>query len=169
MGRLKVFWLILLAATAVAVLSAGTLAAYNQTMELSGTIRAARFVFNVNGSGEETQSLGVRELAPGGSPAAFDVVIDTRGAEVAMDVALNVSASGSDLPPGLSILVDGEPIGSSGTGSRTATYSGMKDSCRTVPIVVSWNATKDELLALYQNSRNFTLSLSASVTATQAE
>ena len=163
MGRLKAFWLILLAATAVAVLSAGTLAAYNKTVKETGTIRAARFVFKVNNSGEETQSLGVRELVPGGR-TTFNIGIDTAGTEVGLDVSLKVSASGSALPPGIQVWVDGESIGS--TGSCTKTYRGM-DSPRTVPVEVFWNTTPDELLAQYQDSQNFALSLSANVTATQ--
>ena len=164
MIRLKALWLILLTVSVAAVLSAGTLAAYNQTTELSGSIRAARFEFLVNGSGEETQSLGVRELVPGGRET-FDILIDTSGSEVGVDVALKVSASGSQLPPGIVVLVDGESIGS--TGSCTKKYPGVENP-RTVSVEVWWDATLDELMARYQDSQNFTLSLSASVTATQA-
>lgn len=163
-GKLKALWLILLAASVAAVLSAGTLAAYNQTMELSGTLRPARFVFKVNGSGEETQPLGVQELVPGGR-TTFDIKIDTSGSEVGVDVLLEVGAFGSALPPGIQVWVDGESIGA--TGSSTKTYRGL-DGSRTVPVEVFWNTTLEELLTQYQESQNFTLSLSASVTATQA-
>ena len=164
MGKLKALWLILLAASVAAVLSAGTLAAYTKTMELSGTTRAARFVFKVNGSGEETQSLGVRELVPGGR-TTFDIEIDTADSEVGVDVLLKVDASGSALPPGVQVRVDGESIGA--TGSSAKTYRGL-DGSRTVPVEVLWDITPEELLAQYQESQNFSLSLSASVTATQA-
>ena len=163
-GRLKALWLILLAASVAAVLSAGTLAAYTKTMEISGNIRAARFVFNVNDSGEETQSLGVRELVPGGR-TTIDIKIDTSGSEVGVDVLLEVGAFGSALPPGIQVWVDGESIGP--TGSSTKTYRGL-DGSRTVPVEVFWNTTPEELLTQYQESQNLTLSLSASVTATQA-
>jgi len=166
-GRLKAFWLVLLTMSVAAVLSAGTLAAYNQTFDLTGTIGAERMVFNVNGSGEESQSMGVRELWPGEN-TTFEIEIDSTGTEVALDVALKVTSSGSDLPPGLSVRVDGASVGDSGTGTCTATYSGMKGSSRTVPVVVSWNATPSQLKAQYGSSRDFNLSLLASVTATQA-
>jgi len=167
-GRLKALLLMLLAVSTAAVLSAGTLAAYNQTIDATGTVRSARMVFKVNGSGEETQSLGACELQPGGS-TTFDIVIDTAGTEVGLDVALKVNASGSELPPGLSVCVDGEPIGPSGTGSCTRTYPGMDGASRTVPVIVQWNATTDELMKLYEGSQNFKLDLSATVTATQAD
>ena len=167
MGRYKAFWLVLLTVSVAAVLSAGTLAAYNQTFELAGTISAARMVFNINGSGEESQSIGVRELQPGLS-TTFDIEIDTEGTEVPLDVALKVTSSGSDLPPSISVCVDGTSVSDSGTGTCTAAYSGMNGSSRTVPVVVSWNATPDQLKTQYGSSRDFNLSLLATVTATQA-
>ncbi len=167
MGRLKGFWIVLLTMSVAAVLSAGTLAAYNKTIELNSTITSARMVFKVNGIGDETQSLGVRELRPGES-TTYNIVIDTVGTEVALDVQLKVTSSGSDLPPGLSVRVDGTSVGPSGTGTCTATYSGMEGSSRTVPVVVSWSATVDQLKTQYGSSRNFTLDLASTVTATQA-
>jgi len=167
MGRNKALWLVLLSAAVVAVLSAGTLAAYNRTIDLSGLITASKMVFQVNGSGEETQSLGVREIEPGGS-TTFDIVIDTAGTEVAMDVALSVTAAGTDLPPGLSVRVDGSSLGSSGTGTWSGEYANMMGTSRTVPVVVSWDATADQLKGVYSESRNFTLSLEATVVAAMA-
>lgn len=166
MGRLKALLLILLAVSVVAVLSAGTLAAYNRTIHESGTIRAARMVFDVNGSGKETQALEARTLRLGDS-TTYEIKIDTKGSEVAMDVDLMVNASGRDLPPGVSVRVDGDPVDLSG-GSHSVRYPGVKDAAFTVPVEVSWNAAPEELAALYEDSRNFTLSLSATVTATQA-
>ncbi|NLF27270.1 MAG: hypothetical protein GX592_05175 [Clostridiales bacterium] len=167
MGRLKKFWLVLLSASVVAVLSVGTLAAYNATIQLNGGISAARMAFVVNGSGEETQTLGMRELSPGES-TTYNIVVDTSGTEVAMDVALDITASGSDLPPGLSVRVDGAPVGSAGTGTAAAVYENMSGATRTVPIVVSWSATPDQLKSQYPQSRSFALFLSVTATATQA-
>ena len=50
-----------------------------------------------------------------------------------------------------------------------APYPGMDGASRKVPVVVQWNATTDELMKLYEDSRNFKLDLSATVTATQAD
>lgn len=159
MDRLKALLLMLLAVLVVAVLTTGTLAAYNRTIDQSGSIHAAKMVFKVNHSGEETQPLGDLELRPGDSKP-FDIEIDTEGTEVGLDVALKLDLSGSEIPPGLSVSVDG-------TGSNTATFS-MKGTSRKVPVVVSWNAKPDDLVKLYDGSRDFNLDLSATVTATQA-
>lgn len=167
MGRYKAFWLVLLAASIAALLSAGTLAAYNKSTELNSTITSARMVFIVNGSGEETQSMGAREIWPGES-TTFEIEIDTTGTEVAFDVTLKMTSSGSDLPPGLSVLVDGTPLETPGTGNYTAIYLGMKGLSRTVTVVVSWDATADQLKTQYGSSRDFMLSLSATVNAAQA-
>jgi len=166
-GRVKAFWLVLLSLAVAAVLSAGTLAAYSATDLLTGSIQAKVMVFQINGSGEQTQSLGTASLKPGES-TSFSIVINTSGTEVALNVALSVTASGSNLPPGLSVTVDGTSVGASGTGTYQATFNGMEGSSRTVPVAVAWNATKEQLKALYNKSTTFTLSLSATATATQA-
>jgi hypothetical protein len=165
-GRLKAFWLILLAATTVAVLSAGTLAAYNQKIDMTCAIRAAQMVFKVNGGGEETQPLGDFDLKPGDSKIC-PITIVTEGTEVALNVALKVNASGCDLPQGVLVKVDGEQIDPC-AGSRTITYPGMNGDSHTVSVEVLWNATMDELAKCYKESKNFKLNLSATVTATQA-
>ncbi len=72
MGRIKVFWLVLLSSRSPRFLSAGTLAAYQATSEMSATIVAGRMVFEVNGGGSETQSLGAAQIGPGGS-ASFPI------------------------------------------------------------------------------------------------
>ena len=160
MGRMKALLLMLLAVLVVAVLTTGTLAAYNRTIDQSGSIHAAKMVFKVNDSGEATQPLGNLELRPGENKP-FDIEINTEGSEVALDVLLKMALSGSELPLGLSINVDN-------TGGDTVAYA-MKGTSRMVPVVVSWNATPEELMKLYEGSRNFMLELSATVTATQAD
>ncbi len=169
MGRLKALFLILLIVSAAAVLSAGTLAAYNQTIEVMGTIRAARMEFNVNGSGTETQPLCNLALLPG-EKKTFNIEIDTKGTEVGLDVELKVTASGDKLPPGLSVEVDGRSVDLYGLGGVSSNYrmDGDSVSRKEVPVVILWDATQEELMGLYGESQNFTLRLSATVTATQA-
>jgi hypothetical protein len=166
-GRRKALLLILLALSVAAVLSAGTLAAYNMTLDVDGVITASQMVFKVNGSGAETQPLSSPSLKPGES-ATIPIAIDTAGTAVPMDVTLSVTASGGNLPPGLEVTVDGNSVGASGTGTRTLGYPGLNGQARTVSVVVSWNATAEQLKSLYDKSTTFTLSLSATVTATQA-
>ncbi len=80
---------------------------------------------------------------------------------MALDVSLSVTASGSEIPPGLEVMVDGNSVGASGTGTYTATYPGMNGTERSVPVVVSWNAASRQLKGAYDGSRTFSLSLSA--------
>lgn len=167
MAKWKAFWLVLLASSVAAILSAGTLAAYTASTNLLGLVTAKSMVFQVNGSGSETQSLGVRELRPGES-TAFEIAIDTSMTEVAMDVTLRLTASGTDLPPGVSVRLDGHNVGSSGNGTRTLSYKGMQGSVVKIPAMILWDITQDELAALYSGSRQFTLNLSATLEAIQA-
>ena len=166
MGRRKAIILILLALSVAAVFTAGTLAAYNMNIDVEGVITASQMVFKVNGSGAETQLLSSPSLKPGGS-ATIPIAIDTSGTAVPMDVTLSVTASGANLPPGLNVKVDGISIGASGMGTCSLSYPGMNGQARMVPVIVSWNATAEQLKSLYDKSTTFTLSLAATVTATQ--
>jgi hypothetical protein len=146
------------------VFSYGSLAAFTQSfIKKSAPITTKSFVFYVNESSSERQSLGNAALAPGESKH-YSIVLDGRSSETAVDalVTLNVSHDGV-WPDGFSVRSGGKDV--SNGFSRTYTDLHSLGDTVSVPIEVVWD---DPMLKDYEAFRGFTLHISVTVDATQA-
>ncbi len=152
-----------LAAVIFVVFSYGSLAAFTQSfIRNSAPITTKSFIFYVNESSSERQSLGDAALAPGESKH-YSVVLDGRSCETAVDalVTLKVSYDGV-WPDGFAVRSGGEDV----SGGFFRTYSDLQSLGDTisVPIDVVWD---DPMLNDYEAFRDFTLHISVTVEATQ--
>jgi len=146
------------------VFSYGSLAAFTQSfVKTSAPITAKSFIFYVNESSSERQSLGDAALAPGESKH-YSIVLDGRSSETAVDAVVTLKVSYDGVwPDGFSVRSGGEDVSS----GFSRTYSDLQSlgDTKTVPIDVVWD---DPMLEDYEAFRDFTLHLSVTVAATQA-
>lgn len=152
-----------LAAAVVLVFTYGSLAAFTKSFtETSASISAKSFTFYVNESSSQRQSLGDASLAPGESKS-YDVVLDGRSCETAVDAAVTLKVGyDGDWPEGLRILCGGEDV--SGGCQRTFTDLQSAGETKTVTYTVVWD---DPGLDNYETYRDFALHLTVTVEAEQ--
>lgn len=144
--------------------STGSLAAFAQSINLqSAAIRAKSFVFYVNESASQRQSLGDATIGVDESHT-YNIVLDGRSSETPVDATVRLSVSHDGTwPDGLSIQYAGADASSGFTASVSDLQSAGET--KTVSFTVVWD---DPHLSSYDAFEDFALHLDVTVTAEQA-